>query len=192
MNDKTSLRLLCLGAWRKRRKGPDWIPEKQKGACSDDLALLMINDLSSSAIGQIVKVREYKSEDLQHILHEMDGKYSKRREDRFRLVECSDAFSCYVAEENSKIRGFVIVEDLGDGNSNYIVQINVGEKREGIGRELMRKVFDAVGKGGHISLCVNTDNEDSIKFFEALGFKRSGYTEGYRKNQDKHWYQLDL
>ncbi|MEE9115287.1 MAG: hypothetical protein V3U09_00110, partial [Thermoplasmata archaeon] len=60
-------------------------------------------------------VREYKSEDLQEILHEMNGKNSKRRERKFKLVECSDAFICFVAEDDSRIRGFVIVEDLGDG-----------------------------------------------------------------------------
>jgi ribosomal protein S18 acetylase RimI-like enzyme len=152
----------------------------------------MINDLSAPTIAPNVEVRKYESEDLQSILHEMNGKSPRRRRDKFKLVECSDAFFCYVAEEDTKIKGFVIVEDLGDSISYYLVQINVAEKRKGIGRELIQKVFQTVGEGGHISLCINMDNEDSIKFFEAMGFRRSGHTEGYRKNQDKYWYQIDL
>lgn len=139
-----------------------------------------------------MEVREYSSDDLQCILHEMNGKYSKRREDKLKLVGCSDAFRCFVAEDDSEISGFVIVEDLGDGVSFYVVQINVNERRQGIGGILMRKAFEVVGKGGHISLCVNTDNDVSIKFFESMGFERSGHVEGYRKNQDKFWYQIDL
>jgi ribosomal protein S18 acetylase RimI-like enzyme len=122
----------------------------------------------------------------------MDGRHSKRRKDKFALVESSNAFTCFVAENDTGLRGFVIIEDLGDGVSFYVVQINVAQRRTGIGRELIQKVFEFVGKGGHISLCVNTDNDDSIKFFESMGFERSGHTEGYRKDQNKYWYQIDL
>jgi len=139
-----------------------------------------------------MNVREYKHEDLEFILYEMSGRYSKRREDKFKLVECSTAFYCFVAEENSKIKGFIIMEELGDGISHYMLQVNVAEKRQGIGKALVQKVFDKIGPDGHISLCVNTDNETAIKFYEALGFKRAGYTEGYRKNQNKYWYQIDI
>lgn len=139
-----------------------------------------------------MNIREYTPEDLDSVLHDLDGRHSKRREDKFRLVEHSDAFFCHVAEEDSEIKGFVIVEDLRDNVSYYIVQINVAERRKGIGRELVQKVFERVGAGGHISLCINTDNEGSISFFEAMGFERSGHTKGYRKNQDKYWYHIDL
>ncbi|MFH0868863.1 MAG: GNAT family N-acetyltransferase [archaeon] len=140
-----------------------------------------------------MNIREYKHEDLELVLHQMDGRYSKRREDKFQLVEkCPNAFYCLVAEENSKIRGFIIMEDLGDGISHYMLQVNVAEKRKGIGKSLVKRVFDKIGHGGHVSLCVNTDNEEAIKFYEALGFKRSGYNEGYRKNQNKYWYQIDI
>ena len=137
-------------------------------------------------------IREYEHRDLEYILHKFDGRYSKRREDKFRLVENSNAFYCYLAEEDSKIKGFIMMENLGDDISHYMVQINVNEKRSGIGRLLVDKVFEKIGSGGHISLCVNTDNQEAIKFYESLGFKRSGYTQGYRKNQDKYWYQIDL
>jgi ribosomal protein S18 acetylase RimI-like enzyme len=129
--------------------------------------------------------------DLESVL-DIDGRRSKRREDKFKLLEYSDAFYCYVAEKGSVIKGFVIMEKLGDDISHYMLQINVSEKRNGIGKKLVQKVFEKIGPGGHISLCVNTDNKSAIKFYEALGFKRSGYTEGYRKDQNKYWYQIDL
>ena len=139
-----------------------------------------------------MNIREYQHKDLEFILHKMDDHYSKRREDKFKLVENSDAFYCYVAEEDSRILGFIIMESLGDNVSHYMVQINAALKRQGIGRRLVQRVFEKIGRGGHISLCVNTDNDAAIKFYEALGFMRSGFTEGYRKGQNKYWYQLDL
>lgn len=138
-----------------------------------------------------MNVREYKHEDLEFILHKMDGKYSKRREDKFKLVENSDAFYCYVAEEDSII-GFIIMEKLGDDISHYMMQINVAEKRKHTGTALVKHVFQKMGPGSHMSLCVNTDNDAAIRFYESLGFTRSGYTNGYRKNQNKYWYQIDL
>lgn len=137
-------------------------------------------------------IRKYQHEDLEFILHKMDNRYSKRREDKFRLVECSKAFYCFVAEDDSLIKGFIIMEELRDNVSHYMVQIDVSEKRKRIGTQLVRCVFEKIGKGGHISLCVNTDNGEAIKFYEAIGFRRSGYTDGYRKNQDKYWYMIDL
>jgi ribosomal protein S18 acetylase RimI-like enzyme len=133
-------------------------------------------------------LREYQSNDLEQILT-MDNKDSKRRKDKFKVVENCDAFACYVAEEDSRIKGFVIIEDLGDGISYYISQINAAEKRKGIGRRLMQYTFERIGTGKHISLNVNSDNEEAIRFYEALGFQRSGFTRNYRKGQDKYWYE---
>lgn len=139
-----------------------------------------------------MNIRQYRPDDRDFILHQMDGRYSKRREDKFNLVDHSDAFYCYVAEDDSTIRGFIIMEDLGDEISHYMVQINVAEKRKGIGTKLVKKIFEEIGVGGHISLCVNTNNEEAIVFYEVMGFERSGHTKDYRKNQDKFWYQIDL
>ena len=136
-------------------------------------------------------IREYSPKDLENVLA-MGVGFSKRRLDKLKLVEHSGSFYCYIAEEDQTIIGFIIMEDLGDGVSHYMVQINSAKKRLGIGRKLVNKVFDRIGRGGHISLCVNTDNEEAIKFYESLGFRESGFTEGYRKNQNKFWYQIDL
>lgn len=152
----------------------------------------IVRDLSAAILLSSVKIREYKPEDLEQILEGMNGRGSRRREDKFRLLECSDAFFCYVAEDDSEIKGFVIMEDLRDGVSYYMVQINVAERREGAGKQLVRKVLERIGTGGQISLCVNTDNEDAIRFYESLAFRRSGRVEGYSKGQDKYWYEIDL
>lgn len=95
-----------------------------------------------------MNIRKYQHNDLKFILHEMDGHYSKRREDKFKLVETPNAFYCYVAEEDSKVAGFIIMEDLADGLSHYMVQINVAKKKQGIGRKLVQKVFKEIGSGG--------------------------------------------
>ncbi len=135
-------------------------------------------------------VREYRHEDLRKLLW-IDGKSSKRRQDKFALLAC-DPFYCYVAEDGENLRGFLIMEDLGDRVSHYMAQINVAQKRQGIGRMLVTRMFEEIGKGGHISLCVNTDNYDAIGFYEAMGFKWSGYVIGYRKDQNKFWYRINL
>ncbi|MEK6884034.1 MAG: GNAT family N-acetyltransferase, partial [Nanoarchaeota archaeon] len=126
------------------------------------------------------------------ILYKMDNRYSKRREDKFKLLRNSDMFYCYVAQDEEGIKGFIIMENLGEGVSHYMVQINVAEKRRGIGRKLVERVFEKIGLGGHISLCVNMDNKDAIEFYKALGFRISGFTRNYRRGQDKWWYEIDL
>lgn len=136
-------------------------------------------------------IRKYQPEDLENVVS-MDGRPSKRRKDQLKKVECLEAFYAFIVEQSGKIMGFIIMEDLGDNVSHYMLQINVAKKRSGIGKQLVRKVFTEIGVGGHVSLCVNTDNESAIKFYESLGFKKSGFTEGYRKNQNKYWYQIDL
>lgn len=137
-------------------------------------------------------IREYQPSDLQSILAVMPGKYPQRRKDQFKIVESCQTFFCYLAEDKGVIKGFVIIEDLGDGKSYYLVQISVSEERRGIGTQLMNKVFEKIGRGGHLSLNVNITNKNAIKFYKALGFKKSGQTKDYRKGEDKHWYQIDL
>lgn len=119
-----------------------------------------------------MQIKEYNSRDREQILSM--GRRSKRREAKIDAVEKLKPFYCFVAEEDSKIYGFVIMESLGDNVSYYMVQINVLEKRRGIGSLLVNKLFEYAGPGGHISLNVNTDNTSARQFYESLGFKISG------------------
>ena len=138
-----------------------------------------------------LRIRRYEPKDFESALN-LDGRSSKRRAQKLRMLELTDVFYGYVAETDQGIEGFVIMEDMGDGKSRYMVQINVRERRKGIGRRLVMEALLELGIGGHMSLCVNTDNEGAIKFYEAMGFKRSGYTQGYKKGQNKFWYQIDV
>ena len=141
---------------------------------------------------QDLHVRPYSIHDF-HALLNVDGRPSKRRENKLNLVEALGSFWCMVAQI-SKLEGFIIMEDLGDEDkkSHYMVQINVAERRRGTGRCLVVRVFEEIGPGGHVSLCVNQDNDEAQSFYEAMGFEISGVTYGYRKSQDKFWYAIDL
>jgi len=133
-------------------------------------------------------IREYRPEDKGAILN-FRGRYSQRRADKLVFVENSDTFFCYVAEDKG-IKGFIIMEDLRD-NNYYMVQVDVSKKRKGIGTLLVKKVFEKI-KSGHISLNVNTTNTEAIKFYEALGFTRSGHTKNFKKGKDKYWYEIEI
>lgn len=152
-----------------------------------------------------LNIRRYHSGDFGKALN-IDGRPSKRRLQKLELVE-HGAYYCYVADDDGAIVGFIIMEDLNGGGSkshymedldddnsksHYMAQINAAQKRKGIGRKLVTRVFQEIGVGGHVSLCVNTDNLEAISFYESLGFRWSGYVKGYRKNQDKFWYAIDL
>ena len=106
----------------------------------------------------------------------LDGRPSKRSAQKLKMLELTDIFYHYLAIINEDVFGFIIMENMGDKVSHYMVQKNVKEKRRGISNALVWHVFHEIGLGGHISLCVNTDNKGAIKFYEAMGFKRSGYT----------------
>ncbi len=140
-------------------------------------------------------IRKYRPKDFKKVL-KMGGRSSKRRAKKFELVG-HGLYYCYIAEDGSDILGFIIMEDwsdegLNDIKSHYMVQINVAEKRKGIGRKLVEMAFEKIGPGGHVSLCVNADNRVAIKFYKSLGFRRSGFTRNYRKGQNKRWYEKDL
>lgn len=136
-------------------------------------------------------VRPYLPSDFQRCLN-FDGRASKIREYKLKRLELSEIYYGFVAEFNGEIVGFIVMEDRGDGISHYMVQVNVKEKRQKIGTRLVVRVFETVKVGGHISLCVNTDNEVAIRFYESLGFKWAGYTRGYKKGQNKFWYEIDI
>lgn len=137
-------------------------------------------------------IREYQSEDFEKIILLMSGKYPQRRKSQLKMVENCESFSCFVAEDKNEIKGFVIFEDLGDNKSFYLVQISVIDKRQGIGTQLMRKVFEKVDTGSQVILNVNTANKGAIKFYKKLGFKKSGFTKDYRQAEDKYWFKIDL
>ncbi len=138
-------------------------------------------------------IRRFRPDDAEGLL-DFDSRPSPRREQKLKAVRYLSSYSCFVAEDDGELLGLIIVRSLMEHNSHEVVQINVKEVdwRCGIGTELMKAAFDAIGPGGHVSLCVNTDNRCAQRFYESLGFKLSGFTRDYRKGQDKLWYAKAL
>ena len=136
-------------------------------------------------------IRRYLPGDFAKCLN-FDGRASKIREFKLKRLELAEIYYGFVAELNGEVVGFIIMENRGDGVSHYMVQVNAKEKRQRIGTQLVVHAFESIGVGGHVSLCVNTDNEEAIRFYESLGFKWAGYSRGYKKGQNKFWYEIDI
>jgi len=136
-------------------------------------------------------IRDYREEDLEFVLNEIPSKDIDGRRTKFIRVEnCSD-YHCLVAENDIKILGFIIMEDLDDGGSQYLAQINAFPKRQGTGRLLMEAAIDKLSAGGHICLKTGTNNEAQF-FYEKLGFKQNGSVFDYRTGKEKYWYVFDI
>jgi ribosomal protein S18 acetylase RimI-like enzyme len=135
-----------------------------------------------------VKIREFKHEDLEQILN-FNGKFSKRRQDKFQRVELLDSYYAFVAEKDKDIVGFIVMEDLADDSTHHMIQIDVADdyKRKGIGTLLVNHVFEYLA-GKRITLNVNTDNFPAINFYKSVGFEECGSCSHYRENQNKLWY----
>ena len=136
-----------------------------------------------------LKIREFKHEDLEQILN-LDGQFSKRRQDKFQRVELLDSYYAFTAEKGKDIIGFIIMENLSDDITHHIIQVNVSNdyKRKGVGMMLINHVFEYLGVGKRVTLNVNTDNISAINFYKKLGFEECGLSRHYREGQDKIWY----
>lgn len=141
-----------------------------------------------------ILVRRYRKEDREAVLREVPSHNPEVRVNHLQMAENCDMYLCYVSEGKNGINGFALVRNLGDGVSFYLDQITVKTdgRRKSVGTNIMKKIFEELGKGKRMSLCVNTDNEDAIEFYKSLDFDKTGYTKGYRRGQDKFWYAIDL
>jgi len=65
-------------------------------------------------------------------------------------------------------------------------------RRRGVGRLLLDKVFAWAGRRGARSLCllVTSNNSAAIRFYECLGFSRTGRTEPYPNDPSVLEYQM--
>lgn len=137
-------------------------------------------------------IRIYRPSDRENILREIPSGRIGIRRNQLQMAEC-DMYTCYVNKDKIGINGFALIRNLGDESSYYLEQITIKKnyRRKSIGTEIMNRVFlDLYNK--HISLCVNEGNDVAIEFYESLDFQRSGYTENYRRGQNKYWYRIDL
>lgn len=108
----------------------------------------------------------------------------------YRLVDSTEAATWIAEKEGGGIAGFAIVEWFTGAtrlfpriHSAYIQTIEVapGERQQGIGSELLRRV-ESSGRGvgaATISLHVDTENASAIRLYEAHGYQRKGREENY-------------
>lgn len=102
------------------------------------------------------------------------------------LVE-SLSSATWIAEENSQLAGFAIVEWAEEPESSaqaaYIqtVEVAPGHRGRGIGSELMRLSEDSARAAGATAIWLHVDVENSaaIHLYEGRGYARKGREEHY-------------
>ncbi|MGH9607071.1 MAG: GNAT family N-acetyltransferase [Terracidiphilus sp.] len=101
-----------------------------------------------------------------------------------RLVDSSNS-ATWIAEEDSRLAGFAIVEwdRAALGPLAYIQTIEVlsKDRGHGVGAELLRRIeVSARDAGAHtIWLHVDAENSAAIHLYESRGYKRQGREENY-------------
>lgn len=104
------------------------------------------------------------------------------------LVE-STRTATWIAEEESALSGFAIVEWLKDGAAPvaYIETLEVAPefRRQGIGAELLRRLEDSARAAGAqiVWLHVDADNAAAIRLYEAHGYHYQSREEHYYARQ---------
>lgn len=100
------------------------------------------------------------------------------------LIGQSEA-ATWVAEDGGRMLGFAIVEWTREitGMSAYIQTIEVlpGERRHGLGDELLSRMEGSAGAAGaaRIQLHVDADNAAAIRLYERHGYGLCGRQENY-------------
>ena len=134
-----------------------------------------------------IEVRRYGHEgDLERIvaLDEacFSGVFRFSHEAMRRFVEAKRAI-CLIAESGGDLVGFVVVEVDRTGEMGYVVTLDVAEgfRRGGVARRLMSDVEGEMcnQKVAEMALHVYEGNEGAIRFYEALGYSRTGVQRGF-------------
>jgi ribosomal protein S18 acetylase RimI-like enzyme len=91
--------------------------------------------------------------------------------------------SCYVAEHQGKVVGFMIsyilTAGFGEAKSAWIATLGVDPDfmGQGIGAAMARKIFEIYKAAGieNVYTTVRWDSTDLLSFFKTLGFDRSAF-----------------
>jgi ribosomal-protein-alanine N-acetyltransferase len=80
-----------------------------------------------------------------------------------------------VAEVNGALAGFAIGHRTGGRGHVVTLDVAGGRRRQGVGRELMRRLVDRLESAGArlIRLEVDLRNGGAIRFYERLGFRET-------------------
>ena len=111
----------------------------------------------------------------------------------------SASSATWIAEENSKMNGFAIVEwaEQGSGVIAYIATIEVMPefRKHGIGAELLRRLEGSANAERAVAIWLHVDMENAaaIRLYERLGYANSGRAENfYARNRPAAIYVKHL
>lgn len=102
----------------------------------------------------------------------MEGILARRHARKLLADQLGEADSVFVvATSNGAIVGHAYARHTG--KSLYLDRLHVepGLKGAGIGKKLMKTVFDAVNTGETVMLELVSGNDRALKFYEGLGFR---------------------
>ncbi len=95
-----------------------------------------------------------------------------------------------LAEINGEVAGFAIVT-LSEPGDCQLVTIDVAKKmqRLGIGASLLKAAHQRAGSRGakSVSLQVDTNSTDAIRFYERAGYEKKGPLPNYYRNLSDAW-----
>jgi ribosomal protein S18 acetylase RimI-like enzyme len=136
---------------------------------------MTIDDYEQIRCVDILTQKQYLGAKFEQMSEEEKDTHLVSRKSEFQIN--MDTGYCFVAEDTKKnIVGFVLAhETLPFHGTLYIRYIGVKPEvqRQGIGELLYRKLIEKAKEKGirEITGLVNTDNPNSIKLFEKVGFK---------------------
>ncbi len=134
-----------------------------------------------------VSIRTMRIDDLAPVFHlgeriftlsESPSLYRTWDEDEVIDTYRNDAGACLVAEQDGRVKGFVLATIIDKRNSprryGYLVWFGVAEelRGQGVGRRLFGAFRDIMEREGARMLLVDTEarNEDALRFFGRCGF----------------------
>ncbi len=130
----------------------------------------------------MVTIRDLVQQDLDAVaeLEALNFANPWKRNDFEELIGKPDK-GCIVAEDEGRIVGLAVYRNiLGDVDITN-VQVRTGHRRQGIGRSIVEKTVSKARETGgrNYTLEVRASNTDTIRLYEALGFKTEGIRKGF-------------
>lgn len=109
----------------------------------------------------------------------------------FLLDEFSD---CIVCRENDTIVGFITYSVIYERAEIIDIYVDDKYRRNKIGSILLEEVIRKIRNNNceNVTLEVNIENKNAIKFYESFGFKKEHIRKNYYKDSDAYLMKLDL
>lgn len=131
-----------------------------------------------------VTLREYRPGDwlamyaLDAVCFEQAFRFSRRAMRGF--AEAAGAITL-LAESDGRLAGFCVVQI--EGQVGYVVTLDVATawRRLGLARRLMSEIEMRVRTTGAIGMALHvyTENTAAVRFYETIGYTRTGMAEGF-------------